>query len=96
MLQDEIAAAVAEAPVVAQLRSLALSMGTLSDTGAAALLSGRSLIHLKWLDLRHHYLSAAMMRRLRDALEPSGTEIALSYGMQDPGDSKWRYVALSR
>ncbi|MER7475733.1 hypothetical protein [Micromonospora sp. NPDC000018] len=96
MLQDEIAAAVAEAPVVAQLRSLALSMGTLSDTGAAALLNGRSLTHLRWLDLQHHYLSAAMMRRLRDALEPSGVEIDLSDGREDPGDSRWRYVALPR
>ncbi|MFG3420394.1 STM4015 family protein [Micromonospora sp. NPDC049460] len=96
MLQDEIAAAVAEAPVVAQLRSLALSMGALSDTGAAALLNGRPLTHLRWLDLQHHYLSAAMMRRLRDALEPSGVEIDLSDGRKDPGDSRWRYVALPR
>lgn len=37
-LQDEIAAAVAGAPVVAQLSSLSLAMGTLTDEGAAALL----------------------------------------------------------
>jgi hypothetical protein len=67
-LQDEVAALVAAAPVVARLESLALSMGVLTDEGAQALLSGRPLTHLKELDLHHNYLSEEMVERLRAAL----------------------------
>ncbi|WP_030754081.1 STM4015 family protein [Streptomyces sp. NRRL F-5135] len=97
-LQDEIAAAVATAPVVAQLTSLALGLGTLSDAGAEALLHGRPLTHLRRLDLRHHFLSDAMMRRVRDALEPSGVVVDLSEqewpDEEDEDDEgRGRYVA---
>jgi hypothetical protein len=54
---DQIAAAVAQAPVVKRLESLDLSMGTLGDAGAAALLAGQSLTHLSELSLAHHYMS---------------------------------------
>jgi hypothetical protein len=67
-IQNEIAAALAAAPVVAQLESLDLSMGTLDDTGAESLLMGQPLTHLKVLDLHHHYLSDEMVTRLDEAL----------------------------
>jgi hypothetical protein len=66
--QDEIAAAVAGAPVVAGLESLDLSLGGLSDEGAEALLSGQPLTHLTWLDLHFHSLSDGMVDRMRAAL----------------------------
>ncbi|MGP3989349.1 STM4015 family protein [Streptomyces sp. 3N207] len=96
-LQDEIAAAVASAPVVAQLESLSLSMGTLTDTGAEALLRGQPLTHLQRLDLRHHFLSEAVADRVRTAFGSAGTEVDLSDD-QTPdswGDEEWRYVAVS-
>jgi hypothetical protein len=96
-LQDEIAAAVAWAPVVAQLESLSLSMGTLTDTGAAALLGGQPLTHLRHLDLRHHFLSEAMTDRAVTAFGSAGTEVDLS-GHQSPHrwqNEEWRYVAVS-
>ncbi|OLT25101.1 hypothetical protein BJF79_13160 [Actinomadura sp. CNU-125] len=67
-LQDEIAEAVAAAPVVARLESLSLAMGTLTDRGAEALLSGQPLTHLRKLNLSYHYLSEPMMARVRAAL----------------------------
>jgi hypothetical protein len=73
--QDEIAAAVAHAPVVAQLETLDLSLGNITDKGAAALLNGQPLTHLKSLDLHHHYLSEEMMQRVWAALP--GVEINL-------------------
>ncbi|WP_184503589.1 STM4015 family protein [Streptomyces botrytidirepellens] len=102
-LQDEIAAAVASAPVVAQLASLDLSMGTLGDAGAEALLTGQPLTHLLALDLHHHYLSDAMMRRVCDALEPSGVEVNVAeqeepdrWDDDDDGEEEeYRYVAVS-
>ncbi|MFD0273950.1 STM4015 family protein [Kitasatospora sp. NPDC127111] len=89
--QDEIAAAVAHAPVVARLESLSLSMGVLSDEGATALLEGQPLTHLKALDLHHHYLTDAMQERLRQALP--GVAVDLSEAGK-PGD-RWRYVAVA-
>ena len=96
-LQDEIAAAVASAPVVAQLESLNLSMGTLTDAGAEALLGGQPLTHLKRLDLSHHFLGESMADRLRAAFATAGTEVDLS-DRQVPHqwrDEEWRYVAVS-
>ena len=67
-MTDELAAALASAPVVARLKGLNLQMGVLGDQGAAALLAGQSLTHLEWLTIDHHYLSAEMEQRLIDAL----------------------------
>ncbi|MBE3011229.1 STM4015 family protein [Microbispora sp. NEAU-D428] len=90
-IQDEIVTAVASAPVVARLESLALSMGTLTDAGAEALLGGQPLTHLHTLDLHHHYLTDAMAARVAEALP--GVEVDLS-GKEEPVHD-WRYVAVS-
>ncbi|MFF9685375.1 STM4015 family protein [Streptomyces sp. NPDC014623] len=95
--QDEIAAAVAHAPVVARLESLSLSLGTLGDVGAQALLNGQPLTHLRSLDLHHHYLSDAMMLRIWEALEPMGVRVDLS-GREDEDDDEdddGRYIAAA-
>ncbi|MFH8533979.1 STM4015 family protein [Streptomyces tendae] len=76
-IQDGVAAAVASAPVVDRLDVLELSMGTLSDDGASALLDGRPLTRLKRLDLHHHFLSEPVQDRIRQALEPTGVEVDL-------------------
>ncbi|MFD7122300.1 STM4015 family protein [Streptomyces sp. NPDC059892] len=103
-IQDELAAAIASAPVVPRLTSLSLSMGTLSDEGAEALLHGQPLTHLKELDLSHHFLSEAMMLRIWTALEPAGVRVNL-YGRNDREYDDWdddeesggggRYIAVA-
>jgi hypothetical protein len=65
---DNLAAALAHAPVVAQLESLDLSLGMLADEGVAALLAGQPLTHLRRLDLHHHWIGEEMIERLRQAL----------------------------
>ncbi|MFE3471840.1 STM4015 family protein [Streptomyces bacillaris] len=97
-LQDEIAAAVASSPVVAQLETLALSMGTLSDTGGEALLNGQPLNHLTTLDLRHHYLTGPVLDRLRKACAPAvveADEAEEDYWDEDDNGEPERYVAVS-
>ncbi|MGP3989350.1 STM4015 family protein [Streptomyces sp. 3N207] len=96
-IQDEIAAAVAGAPVVAQLKSLDLSLGVLTDEGVAALLGGQPLTHLTWLDLHHNFVSEPVAQRVRAALEPSGVEIDLSEpGDEDEDDGEvFRYTAVA-
>ncbi|HWU09920.1 MAG TPA: STM4015 family protein [Streptomyces sp.] len=96
-LQNEIAAAVASAPVVAQLHSLDLSNGTLGDEGAAALLEGQPLTHLTSLDLHHHFLTVAMERRIAEALEPHGVSVDLSDRCEpwDNRGAEGRYTAVA-
>jgi hypothetical protein len=62
---DEMAKAVAEAPILSRIETLDLSLGNLSDKGGEALLASKLIAGLKKLDLHHHYLSDAMMERLR-------------------------------
>ncbi|QDY79975.1 STM4015 family protein [Streptomyces qinzhouensis] len=97
-MQDRIAGAVASAPVVARLEVLDLSMGTLSDEGAQALLEGQPLTHLKKLDLSHHYLTEAMEERLRTTLGAEGVELDLSDSQYEEwdqdGDWDSRYVSV--
>ncbi|MEV5826178.1 STM4015 family protein [Spirillospora sp. NPDC052242] len=90
-MQDEIAEAVASAPVVARLESLSLAMGTLTDRGAEALLSGQPLTHLRRLDLHHHFLSEPMTARVAAALP--GTDVDLSNRQDVDGDRF--YIAVS-
>jgi hypothetical protein len=90
---DEIAAAVAQAPIVARLESLDLSLGNLSDEGAAALLAGQPLTHLKTLDLHHHYLSDAMIERLREALP--GVLLNVDEQENEEAAEDERYIAVS-
>ncbi|MFJ8108141.1 STM4015 family protein [Streptomyces sp. NPDC096132] len=97
-MQDAVAAAVASAPVVARLEVLDLSMGILTDDGAAALLGGQPLTHLKKLDLHHHYLTKPLEDRVRQTLEPAGVEVDLDRDdaeedTEDDG-TVWRYVAV--
>ncbi|MCF2525685.1 STM4015 family protein [Yinghuangia soli] len=92
--QDEIASAVASAPVVAQLRELDLSMGTLGDEGAEALLAGQPLTHLARLTLRHHFVGKPLQYRLRETLEPAGVHVDLSDAFWRPG-LQGRFVEVS-
>ncbi|MFJ9625757.1 STM4015 family protein [Streptomyces sp. NPDC101181] len=95
--QDEIAAAVASAPVVAQLETLALSMGTLGDAGGEALLNGQPLNHLTTLDLRHHYLTGPVLERIKKSCAPAAVaddKADEDFGDEDEDDPE-RYVAVS-
>jgi hypothetical protein len=91
MIQDQIAAAVAQAPVLAQLESLDLSLGTFGDDGAAALLAGQPLGHLRTLNLSHHYVSPEMQRRLRQAWP----DVQITLADQQTEDRWGRYIAVA-
>ncbi|MFJ9695930.1 STM4015 family protein [Kitasatospora sp. NPDC101183] len=90
--QDEIAAAVAHAPVVARLETLDLSMGLLTDEGVAALIEGQPLTHLRSLDLHHHYLSEEVQQRLCESLPGVTVDLSEDESHEDDED---RYVAVA-
>lgn len=87
--QDEIAAAVAAAPVVARLEELSLAMGELTDAGAESLLTGQPLTHLRRLDLHHHYLGEPVMERIAAALPDVDVDLSDRQPLYE------RYVAVS-
>ncbi|PSM42384.1 cytoplasmic protein [Streptomyces dioscori] len=96
-IQDEIAVALASAPVVARLEVLDLSMGTLGDDGAAALLAGQPLTHLKKLDLHHNFLSEPFRQRICETLGNAGVEVDVDRGeaeLDDDGADE-RYVSVA-
>lgn len=64
-LTDQIAIALAGTPILDRIEVLDLSLGTLSDAGAAALLSNPAILRLKKLDLHHHYCAPEMVAKLQ-------------------------------
>jgi predicted DNA-binding WGR domain protein len=66
---DEVAAAVAKAPVLKKVKVLDLSLGNLSDAGAEALAASPLVAKLEKLDIHHHYVSPAVVKKLK-ALGP--------------------------
>ncbi|MFI1996127.1 STM4015 family protein [Actinoplanes sp. NPDC020271] len=90
-IADELAAAIAHAPIVARLESLDLSMGVLSDRGAHALLAGQPLTHLRELHLAHHYLSEETAAAVVAALPGTRVDVSEPQG----ADEDDRYVAVA-
>ncbi|AIQ45341.1 hypothetical protein R70723_05085 [Paenibacillus sp. FSL R7-0273] len=90
-IQDEIAAAVAEAEILDQLHTLDLSLGTLSDTGAEALLASSRIKGLQALNLSYHYMSDEMIARWRK----SGLPVDVSDQQKSDDDEDWRYPSIT-
>ncbi|HET9168632.1 MAG TPA: STM4015 family protein [Actinospica sp.] len=94
-IADELAAALAHAPVVARLESLDLSLGALGDGGASALLAGQPLNHLRRLDLHHHFLSEPMIERLEQALPEVDLDLSERKQPHEWRGEQSRYIAIS-
>ena len=61
---DALAQAVATSPLIERIKMLDLSGGTLTDTGAKALIASGKLGHLERLDISFHYVSPAVVQEL--------------------------------
>lgn len=87
-IADAVAAWLATESWVADLDTLDLSLGTLGDEGAKALLASPHVTALKRLDLSHHYISAPVQAQLRAAIP--------GVVLDDPqeSDEGSRYVAV--
>ncbi|WP_342552556.1 STM4015 family protein [Paenibacillus sp. FSL R7-0652] len=89
-IQDEIAKAAAEAPILEQLQVLDFSEGTLSDEGAEALLASDKIKQLKHLNLSYHYMTDEMMLRWNQ----SGMSVDVS-DQQESDEEDWRFPMLT-
>jgi hypothetical protein len=85
---DAVAKAVATSPLLGRIEVLDLSLGTLTDEGAAALVASSSVKRLKRLDLHHHFLGEEMMRKLGEL------GIVVDVSDAEPPDSEYRFVAV--
>lgn len=91
---DGIAKALADAPVLAQIETLDLSMGTLGDEGAEALLASPHVPHLKSLVLAHHYMTPAVVARVAAIAGPK-VDVSNALVADRDGDEAYRYVEVS-
>lgn len=87
-IADQVAAAVAKSPILDQLETLDLSLGTLGDEGGQALLDCPAVSNLKKLDLHHHYLSDDMMQQLKSL------PIEVDVSEQESEGEYGRYVSV--
>ena len=92
-IADKIARAVAVAPVVERIRVLDLSLGILTDEGAATLLESPAVARLEKLDVHHHFCSEEMTAKLQSL----SVEVDASERMEPDvyDDEVWRYVAIT-
>ncbi|WKL03555.1 STM4015 family protein [Paenibacillus amylolyticus] len=89
-IQDEIAKAAADAPILDQLQVLDLSEGTLTDEGAEALMKSDKIQKLKHLNLSYHYMTDKMITRWKQ----SGISVDVSDQQQSDEDD-WRFPLLT-
>ena len=89
---DEIAAALVSAPIVSQLKDLDLSMGTMSEVGARALVENADhFAHLERINLDHNCMDDREVEALRDAF---GDRVSVRH--QEPAeDEEDRYVSVA-
>ncbi|MCX4472198.1 STM4015 family protein [Micromonospora sp. NBC_01655] len=93
-IADDLAEALAAAPVVRRLETLDLSLGTLGDRGALALAGGQPLTHLAKLDLSHHYVSEDTVAAVEAAL-PGVVDLSDPQEEEEDEDETYRYTAVS-
>ncbi|MCK6549372.1 STM4015 family protein [Myxococcota bacterium] len=91
-LADDVAKALASAPIVERIEILDLSLGCLGDDGALALAASPAVKKLRRLDVHHHYMTDAGVA----ALKGLGIELDVSDKKtpDDWGDELHRYVAV--
>jgi predicted DNA-binding WGR domain protein len=95
-IADGIAKALAKAPIMDRLRVLDVSLGTLTDKGAEALLAVPGLANLEKLDIHYHYVSPGMVIRLKALgmkVDAGGRKEADVDEYEDEEDAAYRYVA---
>jgi hypothetical protein len=76
--------------ILDRIQTLDLSMGTLSDKGAEALMNNAKILQLEKLDVHHHFMTDAWMEKLR------GLDIEVDVAdQQEDEDEDWRYPSVA-
>jgi hypothetical protein len=91
-ITDDIAGVIISSPIIKQLETLDLSLGTLSDEGGRALLKLPQNGNLKRLDLHRHFLTNPVIKELKKL--PLTLNVADQEKPDDWGDGERRFVAI--
>lgn len=91
-IEDEVAKAVTESPLLEQIKVLDLSLGILGDEGAEALLNCPAIARLEKLIIAHHYISEDVQKRLESL--PIETEISDRQQADEYDGEVYRYIAV--
>lgn len=94
LISDKLAIMLCKQEWLAQLDTLDLSMGTLGDQGAQALLDSPYIQELRTLNLEHHFMSNDMMEKIAQLpieVNLNDQQEEESYGDEDT----YRYVSVS-
>jgi len=92
-IADEVAVAVTTSPLLEQISTLDLSLGTLGDEGAQALLDCPAVAKLERLVIDHHYISDDLVKRLRSL--PIATDISEPQQPDEYDGEIYRYISVS-
>ncbi|UXI69455.1 STM4015 family protein [Tahibacter amnicola] len=87
MISDALAAWLAKQSWLPKIGHLDLSMGTIGDEGAQALLDSPYVAQLRTLDVSHHYISAPLAARLQ--------ALPVKVILDDAQDDDERYVEVA-
>lgn len=88
-IADDIAESLDGATILDQIEELDLSLGTLSNKGAEALLNNEKIKNLKKLNLYYHYMSKDMMKKIK------GIGITVDVNGQQEEEDDYRYPAVT-
>jgi hypothetical protein len=92
--QDEIAVALAKSQVLAQLKTLDLSLGTMHGAGAEAILANAAKFHhLEHIDLSRNFLSDEHVKQLRKAFGKK-VDVSDQEEADDDGEDTYYYISV--
>lgn len=90
---DVLAQVIADASILHRIETLDLSLGTLGDEGAQALLDSEGVKKLKKLDLHYHFCTDAMQKKLQEL--PLEVDVSDAQSGDEWGGEVHRYVAVA-
>ena len=89
---DDICGVIVSSPIINQLETLDLSLGTMTDEGGKALLSLPTDAKLKRVNLQYHFMSPKMLKELKKL--PFTLNVKDRQEAEDWGDGEERFVAI--
>jgi hypothetical protein len=89
-MQNEVVGLMKNHPILNQLETLDLSMGTLTNDGAKALLENESLLKLKYLNCRHHFIEDEWVAKLKIKFASQN----INLNDQENVEDDWLYVEV--
>lgn len=89
-LADDMAKSLKGAPVLKEIYTLDVSMGTTTDVGAKALYENEELLDLMHINCRYHFISEEWV----DKLLHKFADQAINLGDQNEAEEDWYYVEV--